>query len=136
MNIVRYLSLLLSRVLVAKTAGTVQPKPTIRGTNAFPGRPINLMNLSIKKAARAIYPESSRIESIKNIIKIIGIKVVMVCIPVPIPFAKIIINSNSLPNSLDTSDGFYRRWLIVNFPNEFPEGRDIIATIQKEKIIN
>ena len=51
-------------------------------------------------------------------------------------YAKIIINSNSLPNSLDTSDGFYRRWLIINFPNEFPEGKDIIATIPEEEYNN
>lgn len=44
-------------------------------------------------------------------------------------YAKLIINSNSLPSSLDTSDGFYRRWCIIRFPNEFPEGKDIITTI-------
>lgn len=44
-------------------------------------------------------------------------------------YATILINSNSLPSSLDTSDGFYRRWIIIDFPNEFKEGKDIIATI-------
>jgi len=44
-------------------------------------------------------------------------------------YAKPIIASNSLPSSDDTSDGFYRRWIIINFPNEFPEGKDIIETI-------
>ena len=44
-------------------------------------------------------------------------------------YAKLIINSNSLPSSLDTSDGFYRRWFIIRFPNEFLEGKDIISTI-------
>lgn len=44
-------------------------------------------------------------------------------------YAKIIINSNSLPSSNDTSEGFYRRWLIIDFPNQFPEGRDILETI-------
>jgi len=43
--------------------------------------------------------------------------------------AKIIINSNSLPTSADTSEGFYRRWLIINFKNEFPEGKNIIENI-------
>jgi len=51
-------------------------------------------------------------------------------------YAKIIINSNSLPSSLDTSDGFYRRWLILEFPNEFPEGKDIIATIPEVEYDN
>ena len=41
-------------------------------------------------------------------------------------YAKILINSNSLPTSTDTSDGFYRRWYIIDFPNEFEEtGRDV-----------
>jgi|TARA_R100000501_G_C2624428_1_gene117729 P4 family phage/plasmid primase-like protien len=44
-------------------------------------------------------------------------------------YAKIVISSNSLPTSDDTSEGFYRRWLIINFPNSFPEGKDILATI-------
>jgi len=44
-------------------------------------------------------------------------------------YATILVNSNSLPSSLDTSDGFYRRWIIIDFPNEFPEGKDIIDTI-------
>lgn len=44
-------------------------------------------------------------------------------------YAKIIIASNSLPSSNDTSEGFYRRWIIVDFPNKFPEGKDILLTI-------
>jgi len=44
-------------------------------------------------------------------------------------YAKIIIASNSLPSSDDTSEGFYRRWHIIDFPNEFPEGKDITLTI-------
>lgn len=44
-------------------------------------------------------------------------------------YAKIIIASNSLPVSEDTSDGFYRRWIIIDFPNSFQEGTDIISTI-------
>jgi P4 family phage/plasmid primase-like protien len=36
-------------------------------------------------------------------------------------YAKIMINSNSLPTSNDQSDGFYRRWNIIEFPNEFEE---------------
>jgi len=44
-------------------------------------------------------------------------------------YAKLIIASNSLPTSEDTSEGFYRRWIIINFPNKFPEGKDIVKTI-------
>lgn len=44
-------------------------------------------------------------------------------------YAKIIISSNSLPSSLDTSEGFYRRWLIIDFPNQFPEGKDILIQV-------
>ena len=31
-------------------------------------------------------------------------------------YAKIMIASNSLPVSSDTSEGFYRRWMILDFP--------------------
>ena len=51
-------------------------------------------------------------------------------------YAKIVINSNSLPSSLDTSDGFYRRWMIIDFPNEFKEGKDIVTTIPEEEYHN
>ena len=51
-------------------------------------------------------------------------------------YAKLMIASNSLPTSEDTSDGFYRRWNIVPFPNQFPEGKDILATIPKEEYNN
>ena len=44
-------------------------------------------------------------------------------------YAKILISSNSLPSSDDTSDGFYRRWIIIHFKKEFPEGKDILSTI-------
>lgn len=45
-------------------------------------------------------------------------------------YAKIIINTNSLPASNDTTEGFYRRWLILNWENNFQEsGRDIVDMI-------
>jgi len=44
-------------------------------------------------------------------------------------YAKILIASNSLPSSEDTSEGFYRRWVIIDFPNQFKEGKDIIEDI-------
>ena len=39
-------------------------------------------------------------------------------------YATMLINSNSMPSSDDTSEGFYRRWIIINFPTCFPEGKD------------
>jgi P4 family phage/plasmid primase-like protien len=44
-------------------------------------------------------------------------------------YAKIVISSNSLPTTEDTSEGFFRRWHIINFPNEFPEGKNIIDSV-------
>ena len=44
-------------------------------------------------------------------------------------YAKIIIASNSLPSSYDTSEGWFRRWIIIDFPNEFAEGKDIVGSI-------
>jgi hypothetical protein len=55
-----------SRARVAIIAGTEHPNPTSIGTKLFPGSPIHLINLSITKAARAIYPESSKIERHRN----------------------------------------------------------------------
>ena len=44
-------------------------------------------------------------------------------------YAKLIISTNGIPITHDKSDGFYRRWLIVDFPNNFPEGKDILKSI-------
>lgn len=51
-------------------------------------------------------------------------------------YAKIIISSNSLPTSTDTSEGFYRRWLILEFNNIFPEGHDILKDIPEQEYNN
>jgi len=51
-------------------------------------------------------------------------------------YAKILIASNSLPSSDDTSEGFYRRWLIIDFLNQFKEGKDITETIPNEEYNN
>ena len=48
------LSLRFSRVLVAIIAGTLHPKPTSMGMKALPGRPMDLRNLSMTKAALAM----------------------------------------------------------------------------------
>lgn len=52
-------------------------------------------------------------------------------------YAKIILSTNSLPPSDDTTEGFYRRWFIIDFPNNFEEiGRDIVDSIPDEEFNN
>jgi len=51
-------------------------------------------------------------------------------------YAKIIIATNSLPITTDKTRGFYRRWLIVDFPNEFNEKKDVLAEIPSEEYNN
>lgn len=48
-------------------------------------------------------------------------------------YAKILIATNNLPNTNDKSIGFYRRWLIIDFPNQFYEKIDILSTIPDEE---
>jgi|TARA_R100000049_G_C1956896_1_gene114704 P4 family phage/plasmid primase-like protien len=48
-------------------------------------------------------------------------------------YAKILIATNSLPTTSDKTVGFYRRWLIIDFPNQFNEVKDILATIPDEE---
>jgi putative DNA primase/helicase len=47
-----------------------------------------------------------------------------------------LIATNILPETPDKSKAFYRRWVIVNFPNEFEEKRDIISEIPDEEYEN
>ncbi|MGD6831410.1 DNA primase family protein [Sutcliffiella halmapala] len=35
------------------------------------------------------------------------------------PFAKLIFSANELPATRDITDGFFRRWIIIPFPNQF-----------------
>jgi phage/plasmid-associated DNA primase len=44
-------------------------------------------------------------------------------------YAKIIIATNSLPTSSDKTIGFYRRWMIIDFPNAFTEKKNILQDI-------
>jgi P4 family phage/plasmid primase-like protien len=53
-----------------------------------------------------------------------------------INYAKIIIATNNLPTTTDKTIGFYRRWLIVDFPNEFSEKKDILLDIPEEEFSN
>jgi P4 family phage/plasmid primase-like protien len=43
--------------------------------------------------------------------------------------AKIIISTNNLPSTTDKTIGFYRRWMIIDFPNTFSEKKDILQDI-------
>lgn len=38
--------------------------------------------------------------------------------------AKLIFSANQLPKTLDYSDAFFRRWIIITFPNKFTDKRD------------
>ena len=48
-------------------------------------------------------------------------------------YAKIIIATNNLPSTTDKTIGFYRRWLIIDFPNQFSEKVDILNEIPEEE---
>jgi len=50
-----------------------------------------------------------------------------------INYAKIIIATNNLPSTTDKTIGFYRRWMIIDFPNQFSEKKDILADIPEEE---
>jgi len=51
-------------------------------------------------------------------------------------YATLIIATNSLPATTDRTDGFYRRWVILDFKNKFSEKEDILAKIPKEEYNN
>lgn len=48
-------------------------------------------------------------------------------------YAKIMISTNNLPTTTDKTIGFYRRWLIIDFPNQFSEKKDILSEIPEEE---
>ena len=51
-------------------------------------------------------------------------------------YAKIIIATNNLPPTTDKTIGFYRRWMIIDFPNKFDEKIDILGAIPDEEYEN
>jgi len=51
-------------------------------------------------------------------------------------YAKIIVASNSLPQTLDKTDGFYRRFLHLEFNNTFTGKRDVLAEIPEYEYNN
>ncbi|PLW80742.1 hypothetical protein C0585_00905 [Candidatus Woesearchaeota archaeon] len=50
-----------------------------------------------------------------------------------INYAKILISTNNLPSTTDKTIGFYRRWMIIDFPNQFSEKKDILGEIPEEE---
>ena len=48
-------------------------------------------------------------------------------------YAKIIISTNNLPTTTDKTAGFYRRWMIIDFPNRFDEKKDILRDIPQSE---
>ncbi len=48
-------------------------------------------------------------------------------------YAKVLIATNNLPTTTDKTIGFYRRWLIIDFPNRFNENKDILDEIPNEE---
>lgn len=54
-----------------------------------------------------------------------------------INYAKIIISTNKLPSTQDQSSGFYRRWIIIDFPNTFSDSNgDVLQKIPIEEYDN
>ena len=51
-------------------------------------------------------------------------------------YAKLIIATNSLPPTTDKTIGFYRRWLVIDFPYTFREEKDILATVPDSEYEN
>lgn len=49
-------------------------------------------------------------------------------------YAKIIISTNNLPTTTDKTIGFYRRWMIIDFPNQFSEEKDILKDVPEEEM--
>ena len=48
-------------------------------------------------------------------------------------YAKIMIATNSIPTTTDKTIGYYRRWLIIDFPFRFDEKKDILKDIPEEE---
>lgn len=51
-------------------------------------------------------------------------------------YAKILIATNGLPYSEDQTDGWFRRWCIIDFPNQFKEKANLLGRIPKQEYKN
>lgn len=47
-----------------------------------------------------------------------------------------VISTNSLPTTPDTSIGFFRRWMVIDFPHQFPIKADLLAQIPEVEYQN
>jgi len=47
-------------------------------------------------------------------------------------YAKLVFSANELPRTSDDTDGFYRRWILVEFPYKFMENPDPEQEMQKQ----
>lgn len=81
------------------------------------------------------------LKSTNQIKKLSGEDDIRYCFKGKTPFSEespttCIINTNSLPNTPDKTIGFYRRWLIVDFPNQFEIKSGLIEQIPKQEFKN
>lgn len=53
-----------------------------------------------------------------------------------INYAKLIISTNNLPPTEDKTDGWYRKFMIIDFPNQFKEEKDILESIPEQEFHN
>lgn len=53
-----------------------------------------------------------------------------------INYGKIIIATNTLPETMDKTEGFYRRWLIIDFKNKFEEDGRLLEKIPEYEFNN
>lgn len=51
-------------------------------------------------------------------------------------YANPLIATNHLPETSDKTKGFYRRWTIIDFPNEFNEKKNVLKDIPEEEYSN
>lgn len=49
-------------------------------------------------------------------------------------YARMIFSANKLPPTKDLSHGFFRRWCIIRFPNQFPEGSPKRDPAKQDKV--
>lgn len=51
-------------------------------------------------------------------------------------YAKLLISTNNLPPTDDKTDGFYRKWMLIDFPNQFQEGEDVLKRFTEQDYQN
>ena len=51
-------------------------------------------------------------------------------------YAKLIMATNSIPPTADKTDGFYRRWKIIEFPNKFRVESNVLGNIPEKEYEN